>query len=377
MQDSKHHAIAVVLREYLNCTDFMPPYELFMHILETRGGKLNAMARMGEEVKEITHAFLEQTLEYERQHTPSLEGFVQWMSERDVEIKRTPELAGGKLRILTVHGAKGLQAPVVILADAARTVNNNSQKAELYFDDAENKIWWLKGDLPEFGKRIKEQEKEAEDAESARLLYVAMTRAEDELYITGWLSMGGAKDLWWAKTIESVMHTENAEEIPAPSAFGGVAKRLYNPQLEVVIAKKKMEVDRPVQRPAFLSQPAPQEKIIKTASVTQSAAANSEAIARGIEIHRAFEKEDTLHPEVARVMEHPEFKQYFNPENSLAEVAVRGDGFSGRIDRLVVMENEVIIIDFKTAAAVPDTIPKEYQLQMQTYKQPYRATLSG
>lgn len=363
-----HPAIAGVLLEYLNCTDFMPPYELFMHILEAHGGKLKAMARMGEEVKEITHAFLEQTLEYERDHTPSLEGFVQWMSERTVEIKRTPELSGGKLRILTVHGAKGLQAPIVILADAARTANNNSQKAELYFDDTENRIWWLKGDLPNIGKELKEQEKSAEDAESARLLYVAMTRAEDELYVTGWNPMGGNKNNWWAETIEKVMQSENAEEIPAPSAFGGMAKRLYNPQLEIITTTQKIETTETISRPEFLSRPAPQEKIVKAVSVTQSAAIDTAAIARGIEIHRAFEKEDALHPEVMRVMQHPEFALYFNPENSLAEVPIQGNGFSGRIDRLVVLQNEVIIIDFKTAAAIPTVIPKEYQQQMQTYR---------
>jgi ATP-dependent helicase/nuclease subunit A len=367
LQNSAHQETIARLKEYLRLTDFLPPFELFMHVLETDGAATRAMARLGEESEEITRAFLDQALEYEKTHTPSLEGFVQWMEQREVEIVRTAELAGDKLRILTIHSAKGLQAPVVILADAARSLNTQAQRASLYMDDEH--FLWLKDALPEVGKKLKEHEKSSNEAENARKLYVALTRAEDELYITGWQTLSGAKDEWWAKTVADVMEQEKAEEILAPHAFCGRAKRLYNPQQEVAVPKVAREkTTHTISLPKFLSQPAAKEEIVQAGAVTRSAAQASEAITRGIEIHRQLELGAELSPEVMRVMVHPEFAAYFDPAVSLAEVPVRSAEFSGRIDRLVVLPEEVIILDFKTAREVPRIVPVEYQRQMETYR---------
>ena len=393
LQQSAHQEAIVRLKEYLRLTDFLPPFELFMHVLETDHATARAMARMGEEIEDITRAFLDQALEYEKNYTPSLEGFVQWMEQREVEIKRTPELAGNKLRILTIHSAKGLQAPVVILADAARSVNTQAQRASLYMDD-ENFLW-LKDTLPKAGKKLKDEEKSSNEAENARKLYVALTRAEDELYITGWQTLSAAKDDWWAKTVAEVMEQEKAEEILAPSAFGGMAKQLYNPQRELAVAKQKKEKSNVASAiPEFLSRPAKREEMMQLVAVTKSplplreglgegssiatgpltltlsleGRGDSSSVARGIEIHRQLEHGENVSPEVARVMSHPEFSAYFNPAVSLAEVAVRGNGFSGRIDRVVVLPEEVILLDFKTAREVPQNVPVEYQRQMGIYR---------
>ena len=369
LQQSAHSETIARLKEYLRLTDFLPPFELFMHVLETDGAMGRTMARMGDEIEEITRAFLDQAMEYEKNHTPSLEGFVQWMDQREVEIKRTSELAGDKLRILTIHSAKGLQAPVVILADAARSVNTQSQRASLYFDDVEGNMLWLKDALPQYGAQLKEQEKASNEPENARKFYVALTRAEDELYITGWETLSHSKDNWWAKTVADVMEQEKAEEILAPHAFGGMAKRLYNPQLEVKAVEdvRNVAVVRAA-LPEFLSRPAPKEEMAQMKAVTKSSKETSEAIERGIEIHRQLQLETPLSPEVAGVMKHPEFAKYFDMQNSMAEVAVRSKEFSGRIDRLVVLENEVIILDFKTSREVPRSIPLEYQRQMEAYR---------
>ena len=395
LQNSAHYETIARLKEYLRLTDFLPPFELFMHVLETDGSATRAIARLGEECQEITRAFLDQALEYEKTHTPSLEGFVQWMEQREVEIVRTAELAGDKLRILTIHSAKGLQAPVVILADAARSLNTQAQRASLYMDDGH--FLWLKDALPEVGKKLKEHEKSSNEAENARKLYVALTRAEDELYVTGWQTLSGAKDEWWAKTVADVMEHEKAEEILAPHAFGGMAKRLYNPQLEIVVPKPMRERKaHSISLPGFLSKPALKEEMVQVKAVTSSPLPlreglgegytfdeespltltlslkgrgnSSEAIARGIEIHRQLELGGNVSPEVLRVMVHPEFAAYFDPAVSLAEVPVRSAEFSGRIDRLVVLPEEVIILDFKTAREIPRVVPVEYQRQMETYR---------
>ena len=366
LQNSAHTEAIGFLKETLRLTDFLPPFELFMQVLETEGAAKRAMARMGEEIEEITRAFLDQALEYEKAHTPSLEGFVQWMDEREVQIVRTPELAGDKLRILTIHSAKGLQSPVVILADAARSLNTQSQRASLYFD--EKNLLWLKDALPEYGKKLKEQEKVSNEAENARKLYVALTRAEDELYVTGWETLSHAKDNWWAKTVADVMEQEKAEEILAPHAFGGMAKRLYNPQQEIAVAKPIETKAIAASIPAFLFRPAVKEKVIQAEAVTRSVVPTHEAIVRGIEIHRQLERQTEISPEVARVMQHPEFARYFEPATSLAEVPLRSREFSGRIDRLVVLPEEVIILDFKTAREVPQAISLEYQRQMEAYR---------
>ena len=107
-----------VLGEVLAMADFVPPFEFFSRILGPMGGRLRIVARLGPDAEDPIDEFLGLALDYEREHSPSLQGFVSWFRGARAEVKRDLEQAErDEVRVLTVHGAKGLQAPVVVLAD--------------------------------------------------------------------------------------------------------------------------------------------------------------------------------------------------------------------------------------------------------------------
>ena len=384
------------LSEMLRRTDFLPPYELYAFILDAAAGRRRAVARMGEEVQDICNSFLTQALVYEKEQVPSLEGFLLWMEARAAKIKRTPELSGNQVRIMTVHGAKGLQAPVVILPDSARSHNTKPQRTPLYWDAQEQLAVWCTGDLPPYAESLKEAQKAKALAEEARLLYVALTRAADELYLTGWVPMSSG-DEWWYQTLQDVMKKEDAMEVAAPKGLEGKALVLSNPQRVPVMPDKNApaNIDRS-SLPPSLKLPAQKEEVTKPVPITSltpssaySGTASEGARERGVAIHRLLELlpgqeakiDSPLMEEVQKLMQHPEFREFFDPATSLAEASVmglvQGVRVAGRIDRLVVRENEVILIDFKTAREMPATIPPEYHAQMAAYASLLAAVYPG
>jgi len=109
---------AVLLSELLARADFVPPYELFAEILGARGGRRDILARLGPEAADPLDEFLSLALAYESMHGASLQGFLHWLALGETEIKRDLDQRGrDEVRLMTVHGAKGLEANTVILAD--------------------------------------------------------------------------------------------------------------------------------------------------------------------------------------------------------------------------------------------------------------------
>ncbi len=111
------------LRELLARADFVPPFELYAEILgatvlsPTAGGA-RCSSGSGRRRPTRIEEFLALALAYEREHVPSLQGFLRWLAAGDTEVKRDfGERQRDEVRILTVHGAKGLEAPVVFLPD--------------------------------------------------------------------------------------------------------------------------------------------------------------------------------------------------------------------------------------------------------------------
>ena len=155
-------------------------------------GRRKLLSRLGREADDPITEFLELALAYERIHPPSLQGFLHWLERSDVEIKRDPEQGQhNAVRVMTVHGAKGLQAPIVFLPDTCQTP-----------DTKENLLWPAGRRRPArcccgrraapFAKQVAEAERRRAAAqqmqEYRRLLYVAMTRASDRLIVCGWLT---------------------------------------------------------------------------------------------------------------------------------------------------------------------------------------------
>src|SRR5262249_22627288 len=169
-----------VLSELLAQVDYVPPYELYADLLGRRGGRRVLLERLGPDAADPIDEFLHLPLAYERNHVPSLQGFLQWLGSGAVEIKRDlDQESGGQVRIMTVHGAKGLQAPIVFLPDTMQTPRHTARL--LWIDDKAG------GTLPLWSPRTgvddtrtggaRETRQSLDAQEQNRLLHVALTPA--------------------------------------------------------------------------------------------------------------------------------------------------------------------------------------------------------
>ena len=196
-------AASAALQGWRRTLDFDRPFGFFAEILYGGGGLRKFHARMGGEVDDVFAEFLRMALEHEQSPQPSLVGFLAAVRAQDVTIKRELGEAGSGVRVMTVHGAKGLEAPIVILADAASKPRNNAAVflRELPEGPVLVHATGAGQDVPA-SQAFREEDKAREGAEYWRKLYVAMTRAEDELYVTGMLTQQGKLEGTWYQAVE-------------------------------------------------------------------------------------------------------------------------------------------------------------------------------
>ena len=169
--------------------DFATPHALLSETLGPLGGRARLLRRLGPEAAEPIDELLTAALAYAGAHPPSLQGFVHWMRASSEEVKREPEGPGGLVRVMTVHGAKGLQARLVILPDT--TGEPPRGDPFVWLRDPEGggsvPVWVPRVAMrSERVRRALEREADEDRAERNRLLYVALTRAQDRLVVCGW-----------------------------------------------------------------------------------------------------------------------------------------------------------------------------------------------
>ncbi|MGB0630909.1 MAG: double-strand break repair helicase AddA [Alphaproteobacteria bacterium] len=420
------------LGDVLARADLAPPYEFFAHILGPMTGRAHLLARLREEANDPIDEFLALALAFEQTHTPSLQGFLRWIDEGDAQIKR--DLDQGlrdEVRIMTVHGAKGLQAPVVILADTMQVPQPDSG---LMWDDgggdgqgAEILLWPPRSRVRErTAQRLAAEQRTRQDEEYRRLLYVAMTRAEDRLYIAGYGTRRAAPETaWWnviSRGLDSVAqsfafesHPDGPDDEPE-LAWQGEGLRLETPQTSGPDRRRTEDVaaaDIP-DLPDWADTAAPEEpepprplapsRPAMPEPATRSPLGDDSGLAfqRGLLVHcllqtlpdldaadrasaaRAFlarpvhaledVRIDALIAETLAVLDHPACAGLFGP-GSRAEVPVAGvvggTAISGQIDRLVIGPEGVKILDFKTNRPPPDRpedVPVLYLRQMAAYR---------
>ncbi|RBI84706.1 double-strand break repair helicase AddA [Rhodosalinus halophilus] len=392
--------------------DFLRPYDLLERILIRHDGRRKLIGRLGDEAADGIDALLGQALAQERSEVPSLTGFLRWMQAEDQEVKRQMDAAGDRIRVMTVHGAKGLEAPVVILPDCAARPVRNTDPLPLVQD---RPIWAMSADeAPAPQRAAREAAAEAEQAERDRLLYVAMTRAES------WLIVAAAGDLGkdgraWHTMVQGAMQAEGA----VSHDFGfddGAGLRLEHGDWSAPVKRPAAAADGPaVAIPARFRQPAaPPVQPAPTLSPSDlggpkalpgEAGRDEEAAKlRGTRLHLLLEHlpgapaehradlarrllgggtEPAPEPEIAAllaeaegVLDAPALAALFAPD-ALAEVPVSAtlDALGGRrvhgtIDRLIVAPERVLAVDFKTNATVPATpgdVPEGLLRQMGAY----------
>ncbi len=366
------------------------PHALLAHVLNQH--RRDIMARLGIEAIEASDALLDFALDYETQHGPSLFGFLRWFEATETQLKREMEKGTGAVRMMTVHGAKGLEAPIVILADATAPPaagNTGPNVIQLPSDvtGAGLPLWLIGGFEPwvEELQRWKDNSNDLRRQENMRLLYVAITRAADELYIAGVMPARNSisEDSWW-NIITSKL---GAPGLDQPKRLGAA---------DVWLAPKAGKSSDASAWPTWLDQSPPQEAPVKSTAVTSLRAGpktyNAAAASQGRAVHSLLEQLADALPEerealaatfaprlgiepatakrLAETLSKPELAPFLGPE-SRGEVEIRGvlphgGQVEGRLDRLNITGHGIWLLDYKTDHSPADHRP-EYLQQMSTY----------
>src|SRR3954463_14912322 len=185
------------LSAMLERADYAPPFEFYSHALTALKGKEKLLARLGQESADAIEEFLSLTLTHEQSHSPSLEAFLDWVERGGIEIKRDMERGRDEVRVMTVHGAKGLEADIVILPDTTSLPEPPSRKGHLLYQDGDVLFPLANDQAPEIVKAAKARAEAETLKEHRRLLYVALTRARDRLYVCGFENKKGVKPGSW------------------------------------------------------------------------------------------------------------------------------------------------------------------------------------
>jgi ATP-dependent helicase/nuclease subunit A len=402
----------------LNRVDFVSPHALFAEALGACGGRARLLARLGSEATEPIDELLNAALRYSKLHPPSLQGFLQWLRRSGAEIKREAEAAGGQVRILTVHGAKGLQAPLVILPDTTSMPRDDDEL--LWADDPVSgrslPIWTPRAEFHcTSTRRLRDAARQSRREEYNRLLYVALTRAEDRLVVCGTKPNHGAPhEACWYNLIAHGF--ARLTEVPDDEVV-----RLHSPQRAPCEREQSTQVaSGPAHPPAFIgTPPAPEPArplplapsrpegvefgpLPASASPLAQIEHGVDRFQRGQLIHallqhlpaipdaerhatavRFLHRSGNTGPaaaapgiadEVMAILHHPALAPLFGPE-SRAEVpltGVVGDVVvGGLIDRLVVLPDRILLADFKTNRRPPapvEATPVAYLRQMASYR---------
>jgi ATP-dependent helicase/nuclease subunit A len=400
-----------VLAGLMAKVDRWTPHELFSHLLN-HGGKRRLLARLGPEAEDPIDEFIALCLTYEQMHPPSLQGFLHWLEQGGTEIKRDLDQGSGAIRIMTVHGAKGLQAPIVFLPDV---MQKPRRRAGLLWLDDRLPLWPVKGGLSEAGHAAQAAADEAQSSEYRRLLYVAMTRAEDRLYVCGWNNRQAAPNDCWYELIKqglTPMAEETLDPLLARLGHDPLIRRVSSPQVRAIEPPTAQDLaPPPADLPVWAYAPAPLEPVPPRPLAPSrpddpppprappTSGRESLARQRGSLIHRllqhlpdlepserpvavarflgrpawrlAYAEQAELAAELAGIMDDPGFIRLFGP-GSRGEVPLIGHlggrVVSGRVDRLWVGTGEVLVVDYKSDRNPPDQPPVAYLRQMAAYR---------
>ena len=397
------------------------PFAFYADVLGAGDGRKRFLARLGLEANDALDEFLNLALDYERHEAASLQGFLAWLREARAEIKRDMEIARDEVRVMTVHGAKGLEAPIVILADTMTPPAGPRPPRLLTL--AGGPLIWVgrKADDIEPVQTARQLfQRDAED-EYRRLLYVGMTRAADRLIVCGAEGVRGRPPGCWYDLVRTPL-----AELLVVEQDGGETVWRYRKSASEAAAplspeKPEAKPERPA-LPAWLREAASaevppavyvspssayEEEIAHVTRPGGSAADRVKALQRGLIVHRLMQSLPDIPPErrndaaarylsnatadflpaereeiikqILAILDDPGFAEVFAP-GSRAEVPIVGRiprphaatlAVAGQVDRLTVTNQTILIADFKTDRNAPrqlSEVPQPYITQLALYR---------
>ncbi len=409
--------------------DYVTPYALFAEALGALGGRARLYSRLGPEAAEPVDELLHAALSYAQVHPPSLQGFVHWLRRSGAEVKREPDAGANQVRVMTVHGAKGLQAPLVIIPDT--TAVPPDEGVIIWAEDPQTRVHVpLFSPRKEFrcraAQRTRDDLSRRRMEEHNRLLYVALTRAQDRVVVCGWQTRRGLTDACWYNLVARGFDILGATREPF-AAWGGEVRRVSSAQRAAIRvaagagqgvppslphwlghapAWRSALPPREPARPVRLAPSRPEGVEFGTVPAVTSPLAERigapDRFLRGALLHALLqhlpdlpeaEREDAtrrwldragrdLPPraceemiaEAMAILHHPDLAPVFGP-GSRAEVPLAGvigmQAIGGLVDRMAVLPDRVLIADFKTNRRAPAQVgdtPVMYLRQMAAYR---------
>ncbi|MSO81322.1 MAG: double-strand break repair helicase AddA [Alphaproteobacteria bacterium] len=426
--DPAFAAAHALLAGLLARADMVRPYELYSEVLVDGGGRNRLLARLGRDAADPIDEFLSLALAYERAHVPSLEGFLHWVETANPEVKRDLDQASDAVRVMTVHGAKGLEAPVVILPDTTQIPRGNDRL--LWPEDAEAVLWSPAKDSDDSVAAVARDRADiARAKEYRRLLYVALTRAADRLLVCGWVNRREPSAGCWYELVRAGLYGRSSAAQDPFLAANGIDDATILRMADRQDAPPERDRPRPDTSDRLLPdwlhrapppEPEPTRPLTPSRAVegepplrSPAAGEDGRAFARGRFVHLALQLLAALPQDrraaaatrlalrvdhglgeataraaaasVLKVLDDPATAPLWAPA-SLAEVPVAGlvagppdsppRTIAGRIDRLAVLDDRILVADFKTGRAPPAdpaATPRAWLAQMAAY----RALIAG
>jgi len=384
-------------------------YTLLFYIFEIQGARKNIKARFGYLADEVLNEFLRIADKYEKEHSNfTLLSFVYFVETTDFIITRDIEQSRDEIKIITAHSSKGLESPIIILADTNHVEQTISKIDQILSYKCENincDIPLLKKESTEFTNKITEQMKGKARKEYLRLLYVAMTRAENELYICDCKKGSKENPNCWYEIVRQAMQTCDIKIRHSDNMDGDILYIGCDDKYDKILKKHDNKVlDTNSDINEIISHLKEQNskifeiKIINPSlyyadNLIPNPQTNSSNLERGKIIHKLLEilpdvdrnKWDSVittylknkphdynaKQTVLNVLNNQQFAFLFD-KNSKSEVPIFGniDGnlISGQIDRLSIVNNNLHFVDYKTTNILPNKIPDKYLQQLTLYK---------
>jgi ATP-dependent helicase/nuclease subunit A len=392
--EARHRAAAETIINWGKAAKRLAPHEFYSLILGPGGGRRRLVGRLGPEANDAIDEFLRLAMSYEREGQASLVAFLSMVEGLELSIRRDMEAAGAAVRVMTAHAAKGLEAKIVFLPDTCGAASGKHDPSlfALGAEDELSLVWSRGKDTdPDAILQAREDHRAAEAAEHRRLLYVAMTRAEERLYVAGYHGKNPPPEGCWHSMIVAALENE-CEKLS--DADGYVLRLGAPPQRDDLSSAGRAAPAILV--PEFARRPAPREASpappLRPSSALAAADAPSgadggapigrdvarmaagrlthallqylpscpaerrkEAARRFLDLRGALLEpaaRDLVVENAIRAIEDPRLADLFGP-GSMAEVDIYAalDGgleISGRIDRLAETADSVLVADFKT-----------------------------
>ncbi|KQI73561.1 DNA helicase UvrD [Loktanella sp. 5RATIMAR09] len=381
LRNADHPETLAILNDLRGKADFLRPYDLIERILTRHDGRRKLLARLGPEAEDGIDALLSQALAYENTAVPNLTGFLSWMDTDDLEVKRQMDSQGDQIRVMTVHGAKGLEAPIVILPDTAK--RDVQVKQEIL--PADDHVIWkppAKSASPAV-MALRDDVIAKQTRERLRLLYVAMTRAEKWLIVGAAGEVGEGDASWYNIVADGMRACGDYDAKLGELDLRRVSELAWDaPALQEKSPVKKTQVMPPVfgelTLPTQLKTISPSElkgdKILKGDPAGDN---EEDAMERGTQIHKLLEHlpmaapadrhalglqllqndDTTLVAEVMALIDNPDLAWIWNTD-ALNEVDITADipqlgRIHGTIDRLLIGPDTITAIDYKSNRLVP------------------------